>query len=83
MSLLDADVVIVGGAGFIGRAVAATLISKGKSVRIITRKRERAKLLWTLRWSTWWVSSTANRVSPGGQTSMLLTSSCPPALPAV
>jgi NADH dehydrogenase len=48
MSLLHADVVIVGGAGFIGRALAATLISRNKSVRIITRKRERARALWPL-----------------------------------
>jgi uncharacterized protein YbjT (DUF2867 family) len=48
MSLLHADVVIVGGAGFIGQAVAAALISRGKSVRVINRKRERAKSLWTL-----------------------------------
>jgi len=48
MSLLHADVVIVGGAGFIGRALAATLISRNKSVRIITRHRERARALWPL-----------------------------------
>ena len=48
MSLLHADVVILGGSGFVGRALAAVLISAGKSVRIITRKRENAKALWTL-----------------------------------
>ena len=48
MSLLHADVVIVGGSGFIGQALAAALISRGKSVRIITRQRERAKDLWLL-----------------------------------
>ncbi len=48
MSLLHADVAIIGGAGFIGRALAASLISEGKSVRVLTRSRERAKDLWTL-----------------------------------
>ena len=48
MALLHADVVIVGGSGFIGRALAATLISRGKSVRVITRSRERARELWLL-----------------------------------
>lgn len=48
MSLLHADVVIIGGSGFIGRALAATLVSRGKSVRVITRSRERARELWTL-----------------------------------
>jgi uncharacterized protein YbjT (DUF2867 family) len=48
MSLLHADVVIIGGAGFIGRALAATLVSRGKSVRVVTRSRERARELWTL-----------------------------------
>jgi len=48
MSLLHADVVIIGGSGFIGRALAATLISRAKSVRVITRSRERARELWTL-----------------------------------
>ena len=48
MALLHADVVIVGGSGFIGRALAATLISRGKSVRVITRSRERSRALWLL-----------------------------------
>lgn len=48
MSLLHADVVIVGGSGFIGRALASVLISRGKSVRVITRRREQAKELWLL-----------------------------------
>ena len=47
MALLHADVVIVGGSGFIGRALAATLISRGKSVRVITRSRERSRALAT------------------------------------
>ncbi|MBU3724727.1 MAG: complex I NDUFA9 subunit family protein [Burkholderiaceae bacterium] len=46
--MLHADVVIVGGSGFIGRALAAALISRDKSVRIITRKRERSRELWPL-----------------------------------
>lgn len=48
MSLLHADVVIVGGSGFIGKALAAALVSRDKSVRIITRKRERSRELWLL-----------------------------------
>lgn len=48
MGLLHADVVIVGGSGFIGRALTALLIRRGKSVRVITRSRERAKAIWTL-----------------------------------
>lgn len=48
MSLLHADVVLIGGSGFIGRALASTLVSRGKSVRIITRRREQARPLWTL-----------------------------------
>ena len=48
MPLMHADVVIVGGSGFIGRALAATLISRNKSVRIITRRREQARDLWPL-----------------------------------
>lgn len=48
MSLLHADVVIVGGSGFIGRALASTLVSRGKSVRVITRSRARARELWLL-----------------------------------
>lgn len=48
MPLLQADVAIIGGSGFIGQALAATLASRGKSVRVITRKREHAKALWPL-----------------------------------
>ena len=48
MSLLHADVVLIGGSGFIGRALASVLVSRGKSVRIITRRREQARQLWTL-----------------------------------
>ena len=48
MALLHADVVIVGGSGFIGRALASVLISRGQSVRIITRRREQARDLWLL-----------------------------------
>ena len=48
MSLLHADVVIVGGSGFIGRALASALITRGKSVRVITRRRESARDLWLL-----------------------------------
>lgn len=48
MPLLQADVAIVGGSGFIGQALASALASRGKSVRIITRKREHAKALWPL-----------------------------------
>lgn len=48
MSLLHADVVMVGGSGFIGQALAANLVSRGKSVRVITRKREHARDLWPL-----------------------------------
>ncbi len=48
MPLLQADVAIVGGSGFIGEALASTLASRGKSVRIVTRKREHAKNLWLL-----------------------------------
>jgi len=48
MPLLHADVVIVGGSGFIGRSLASTLIQRGKSVRVITRKRQQARELWTL-----------------------------------
>jgi len=48
MSLLHANVAIIGGTGFIGRALTAALISRGKTVRVITRSRERAKELWTL-----------------------------------
>lgn len=48
MPLLQADVAIIGGSGFIGQALAAALASRGKSVRVITRKREHAKDLWLL-----------------------------------
>ena len=48
MALLHADVVIVGGSGFIGSALASVLISRGQSVRIITRRREQARDLWLL-----------------------------------
>jgi uncharacterized protein YbjT (DUF2867 family) len=48
MPLLQANVAIVGGSGFIGQALASTLASRGKSVRVITRKRESAKALWLL-----------------------------------
>ncbi len=48
MAFLHADVVIVGGSGFIGRALASVLISRGQSVRIITRRREQARDLWLL-----------------------------------
>ncbi|MFZ9345517.1 MAG: complex I NDUFA9 subunit family protein [Burkholderiaceae bacterium] len=48
MALLHADVVIVGGSGFVGRALASVLISRGQSVRIITRRREQARDLWLL-----------------------------------
>ncbi len=48
MPLLDANVAIVGGSGFIGQALASALASRAKSVRIITRKREHAKELWLL-----------------------------------
>lgn len=48
MALLHADVVIVGGSGFIGRSLASVLISRGQSVRIITRRREQARDLWLL-----------------------------------
>jgi NADH dehydrogenase len=48
MALLHADVVLVGGSGFIGRSLASILISRGQSVRVITRNREQAKELWLL-----------------------------------
>lgn len=48
MSLLHADVVLIGGTGFIGQALASVLISRGKSVRVITRKRAQARDLWLL-----------------------------------
>jgi uncharacterized protein YbjT (DUF2867 family) len=48
MALLHADVAIIGGSGFIGRALAAVLVSRGYAVRVITRSRERARDLWTL-----------------------------------
>jgi uncharacterized protein YbjT (DUF2867 family) len=48
MPLLQANVAIVGGSGFIGEALASALASRGKSVRVITRKRESAKELWLL-----------------------------------
>ncbi|MEY3917119.1 MAG: hypothetical protein RLZZ140_682, partial [Pseudomonadota bacterium] len=35
MALLHADVVLVGGSGFIGRSLASILISRGQSVRVI------------------------------------------------
>jgi uncharacterized protein YbjT (DUF2867 family) len=48
MSLLHADVAIIGGSGFIGRALASALVSRGYAVRVITRSRERARDLWML-----------------------------------
>jgi uncharacterized protein YbjT (DUF2867 family) len=48
MPLLNADVAIVGGSGFIGQALASVLASRGRSIRVITRKRESAKALWLL-----------------------------------
>lgn len=36
---------VLGGSGFVGKAVVAELVSRGKHVRVLTRKRERAKEL--------------------------------------
>ncbi len=36
---------VLGGSGFVGKAVVAELVSRGKQVRVLTRKRERAREL--------------------------------------
>lgn len=36
---------VLGGSGFVGKAVVAELVARGKQVRVLTRKRERAKEL--------------------------------------